>query len=285
MPDIVEWIKSFSVQNFWSIKTFISMIDILIVSFFIYQIIKILKGTRATELLKGILVIMVIKVFSSLFQLYTTEYIIDFVIQWSALALIVIFQPELRRALEHLGRGTLFTSQKKANPTQKMIESIADAAEYMGRRHIGALISLEMKSPLTEFIKTGIPVHADISSELLINIFIPNTPLHDGAVIIREYQIASAASYLPLSESPNVPKKFGTRHRAAIGLSEETDAITVVVSEETGEISIAHRSTLTNDISKQQLIDYLNEYYLVEDDNKNSWIHRLQQLIGKVVNN
>lgn len=279
MFEVTEWLKSIRLENLWSLKFFISMIDIFIVTFFIYQLIKLLRGTRATELLKGILVIVMIKVFSTFFQLYTTEYIIDFVIQWSAIALIVIFQPELRRTLEHLGRGTLFTSEKKMNPSKEAIEDIGEAVEYMSKRHIGALISIEMKAPLTEFIKTGIPIHAEISSELLINTFIPNTPLHDGAVIIKDYQIATAASYLPLSESPTIPKKYGTRHRAAIGLSEETDAITIVVSEETGDISIAHRSSMTTDLSKQDVINYLEKYYLNKDQEDNNkgllgWIHQ-----------
>ena len=256
---MITWLDSFEWTNLWSWTTLISIIDILIVAFFIYQLIKITKGTRATELLKGILVIIFIKFLSSFFQLHTTEYIVDIIIQWSAIALIVIFQPELRRGLQHIGRGSLFSIRKKANPVALTIGEISEAVQYMSRRHIGALISIEMESPLTEYIKTGVSLNALISSEIIINTFIPNTPLHDGAMIISNFIIASAASYLPLSESPAIPKKYGTRHRAAIGLSEETDAITIVVSEETGSISIAHRSNLMPDLTVDDLRDYLKE--------------------------
>lgn len=253
------WIENFDWSTLWSLTTLISIIDILIVSFFIYHLLRIARGTRATELLKGILVIIFIKFMSSFFQLHTTEYIVDFVIQWSAIALIVIFQPELRRGLQHIGRGSIFSIRKKTDSSEQMIEELGDAVQYMSRRHIGALISIEMESPLTEYVKTGVALEALISSEIIINTFIPNTPLHDGAMIISDYHIASAASYLPLSESAAIPKRYGTRHRAAIGLSEETDAITIVVSEETGAISLAHRSNLLPDLTLEDLKEYLME--------------------------
>src|SRR5690606_27924455 len=149
----------------------------------------------ATELLKGILVIISIKFISTFFQLHTTEYIVDFIIQWSAIALIVIFQPELRRGLQHIGRGSLFSIRKEADPVEDAIGEIAEAVQYMSRRRIGALISIEQDSSLSEYIKTGTILDARISSEIIINAFIPNTPLHDGAMIISDLTIASAASY------------------------------------------------------------------------------------------
>jgi diadenylate cyclase len=253
------WIENFDWSTLWSWTTLINIIDILIVSFFIYQLLRIARGTRATELLKGILVIISIKFISSFFQLHTTEYIVDFVIQWSAIALIVIFQPELRRGLQHIGRGSIFSIRKKTDMSERMIEEIGEAIQYMSKRHIGALISIEMESPLSEYVKTGVPINASITTEIIINTFIPNTPLHDGAMIISNYEIASAASYLPLSESAAIPKRYGTRHRAAIGLSEETDAITIVVSEETGAISVAHRSNLIAEMTIEDLKAYLEE--------------------------
>jgi diadenylate cyclase len=262
---MLTWLENFEWTNLWSWTTLVNIIDIIIVTLFIYQLIRIAKGTKATELLKGILVIISIKFLSSLFQLHTTEYIVDFVIQWSAIALIVIFQPELRRGLQHIGRGSLFSMRKEANPIEEAIDEIAEAIQYMSRRHIGALISIERNSPLSEYIKTGIALDAKISSEIIINTFIPNTPLHDGAMIIRNLEIASAASYLPLSESAAIPKKYGTRHRAAIGLSEETDAITIIVSEETGSISIANRSNLIADLTPESLHDYLSERLVPEE--------------------
>lgn len=283
---MITWLESFEWANLWSWASLISVVDILIVSFFIYQLIRIAQGTRATELLKGILVIILIKFLSTFFQLRTTEYIVDFIIQWSAIALIVIFQPEMRRGLQHIGRGSLFSIRKKSNPIDVTIEEIAEAVQYMSRRHIGALISIEMDSSLSEYIKTGVLIDARISSEIIINTFIPNTPLHDGAMIVSDYAIASAASYLPLSESPAIPKKFGTRHRAAIGLSEETDAITIVVSEETGTISIAHRSNLMTDVTVEELRNYLNTQLQphTESEGSTSIIGHLNNFIHAIQN-
>jgi diadenylate cyclase len=271
----------------WSWIMVINLIDIAIVAFVIYQLIKIVKGTRAIELLKGIVVILAMKFVSSIFGLQTTEFIVDFVIQWSALALIIIFQPELRRGLEHLGRGSLFGRRKKSNPSEMMVDNIAQAIQYMGKRRIGALISIEMDSGLDEYIHTGIPLKADISSELLINIFIPNTPLHDGAVILKDYKVATAASYLPLSESPAIPKKLGTRHRAAIGLSEVSDAITIVVSEETGEISIARGGNLITEMSSDDVVDYLNKELVLTEKEKETQgpLTRFIEAVRKGVSN
>lgn len=263
---MITWLENFDWANLWSFTTLINIIDILIVSFFIYQLMRIARGTRSTELLKGILVIITIKFLSSFFQLHTTEYIVDFVIQWSAIALIVIFQPELRRGLQHIGRGSIFSIRKKTDPVEATVDEIAEAVRYMSRRHIGALISIELESPLSEYIKTGIQLNALISSEIIINAFTPNTPLHDGAMILSDFMIASAASYLPLSESAAIPKKYGTRHRAAIGLSEETDAITIVVSEETGAVSVAHRSNLLPEMTIDELRDYLIEHLQIEPE-------------------
>ncbi len=287
---MINELQNFDWTTLWSWVTVINAIDILIVSFFIYQIMRISQGTRSTELLKGILVIITIKFMSSFFQLHTTEYIVDFIIQWSAIALIVIFQPELRRGLQHIGRGSLFSIRKKSDPVEFMVEELAEAVNYMSRRHIGALISIEKEAPLTGYIKTGIPLDAKISTEIIINAFIPNTPLHDGAMIIENFRIASAASYLPLSESPAIPKKYGTRHRAAIGLSEETDAITIVVSEETGAISIAHRSNLIPEMKVEEMATYLNQELKVEDKNKDKskiqiYFNEVIEMIRKAVTN
>ena len=280
-----DWLENFDLTRLWSWTTVINIVDILIVAFFIYQIVRIAKGTRATELLKGILVIISIKFISTFFQLHTTEYIVDFIIQWSAIALIVIFQPELRRGLQHIGRGSLFSIRKEADPVEDAIGEIAEAVQYMSRRRIGALISIEQDSSLSEYIKTGTILDARISSEIIINAFIPNTPLHDGAMIISDLTIASAASYLPLSESAAIPKKYGTRHRAAIGLSEDTDAITIVVSEETGLISIAHRSNLIADLTIDELREYLtNQLVPTEEDNELGVFSSIIESVRKAVN-
>lgn len=255
-------------------RNFLNVVDILVVTFFIYQLIKILRGTRAVQLLKGIAVIMLIKIVSFFLGLQTLDWIVDLVIQWSVLAIIIIFQPELRRGLEHLGRGSIFNrAKRKINPGENLVQQLAKAVQYMAKRRIGALISIQMDTELDEFIGTGIALDADISSELLINIFIPNTPLHDGAVIIRDYKIASAASYLPLSESTLISKELGTRHRAAIGLSEVTDAVTIIVSEETGGVSISYKGELLRELSKDDFEKFLRKNLIVveKETKKNSF--------------
>lgn len=255
----------------FSLNTLVNIIDILIVAFFFYQVLKFFENSRATQLIKGIAVIVLIKLVSSFFGLRTTEWLIDIVIQWSAIALIVIFQPELRRGLERIGRGNLFERKKATEPTVEMVDNLVSASRYMARRKIGALISIERKTSLNEFIQTGIPLDSEITSALLINTFVPNTPLHDGAVIIKNLRIASAACYLPLSDSATIPKKYGTRHRAAVGLSEETDAITIVVSEETGYISVTLAGQIITELSDEDLRNLLIKNLVVETDEDNSW--------------
>lgn len=255
----------------WSLlftwRSLINIIDVLIVAFFIYQLIIVVRGTRAVQLLKGIAIIVLIKVGSYFFQLQTVEWIVDLVIQWAVLALIIIFQPEMRRGLEHLGRGSLFNrKKKKKNPREDLVSSILKSVQYMSKRRIGALIAIEMETGLEEYVNTGISMGADISGELLINTFIPNTPLHDGAVIIQDYKIASAASYLPLSESSLISKELGTRHRAAIGLSEVSDALTVVVSEETGGVSITQNGNLYRDLSREDFEVFLTKALVTEEE-------------------
>ena len=259
----------------WSLlftwRSLINFIDILIVAFFIYQLIIVVRGTRAVQLLKGISIIVLIKVGSYFFQLQTVEWIVDLVIQWAVLALIIIFQPEMRRGLEHLGRGSLFNRRKKKkDPGEELVSSILKSVQYMSKRRIGALMAIEMETGLEEYINTGTLLGADISGELLINIFIPNTPLHDGAVIIQDFEIASAASYLPLSESSLISKELGTRHRAAIGLSEVSDALTVIVSEETGGVSITQNGNLYRDLSKEDFEVFLTKALVTNDEEQTS---------------
>jgi diadenylate cyclase len=219
----------------------------------------VVRGTKAVQLINGIFVILILKGVSEFLGLHTLLWLIDQVIDYGLLAIIIIFQPELRRALEQLGRGKIFTRvrQKAEEQQEKMVEAIVKASEYMAKRRIGALISIEQETGLTDYIETGIPLNSQVSSELLINIFIPNTPLHDGAVIISNNKIAAAACYLPLSESPFLSKELGTRHRAALGISEVTDSITIVVSEETGKISLAKNGELHRDLSLDALREML----------------------------
>ncbi|MBA2873028.1 diadenylate cyclase [Anoxybacillus calidus] len=235
------------------------IVDILLVWFVIYKLIMIIRGTKAVQLLKGIILIVLIRIVSNFLGFSTLQWLMDQALTWGFLAIIIIFQPELRRALEQLGRGKLFSrsSVPEEEEQTKTIEAIIKATEYMAKRRIGALISVERETGMGDYIETGIPLNAHISSELLINIFIPNTPLHDGAVIIQKNHVAAAACYLPLSESPFISKELGTRHRAALGISEVTDSVTVVVSEETGAISVTKNGELHRDLTLEQFRELL----------------------------
>ncbi|MXO77929.1 TIGR00159 family protein [Paenibacillus sp. OT2-17] len=236
------------------------IIDILIVTYIMYQLILLVRGTRAVQLLKGILFLVVIWAVSTWFDLYTLKWLMNQMFTFGVVAIFIIFQPELRRALEQLGRGKLFgRSSADDEEINKLIGEMIKALNYLSRRKIGALVVFERETGLNEYTESGIKTQAVVSSELLINIFIPNTPLHDGAVIIQNKQIASAACYLPLSENPFISKELGTRHRAAIGVSEVTDAVTVVVSEETGQISLAINGQVVRDIKEESLISKLYE--------------------------
>ena len=232
---------------------FLNIVDVLLVWFVIYQLIKVIKGTKAVQLLKGIFVIVIVRILTEVFHLVTLGAMMDQVIKWGFLAIIIIFQPELRRALEQLGRGRLFARSmlQEEEEKERLLGALSKSVNYMAKRRIGALISIEKETGLSEYIETGIPLNSDVTSELLINIFIPNAPLHDGAVIIQKNRIAAAGCYLPLSESPFISKELGTRHRAALGLSEVTDAITIIVSEETGAVSIAVDGDLNRDLSME----------------------------------
>ncbi|ETA74036.1 diadenylate cyclase CdaA [Ligilactobacillus equi] len=231
-----------------------NIVDILVVWFVIYELILLLRGTKAVQLFKGVLIIIAIKVISLYGGLETVSWIMDQVINWGIIACIVIFQPEIRRGLEHLGRGSVFTRNKAQREEEEMVEALDQAIQYMSKRRIGALITIQQNTGLDEYIETGIKLDAHITGALLINIFIPNTPLHDGAVIIKNNKVAVAAAYLPLSESNAIPKELGTRHRAAVGISEVTDALTVIVSEETGGVTITKNSELIRDLRRD---DYL----------------------------
>lgn len=237
------------------------IIDILIVSYVIYKVIQLVRGTRAVQLLKGILVVVIAWLLSIWFNLDTLRWMMNQMITVGVVAIIVIFQPELRRALEQIGRGKLFVrgSLEEDSDIHLRINEVIKATNYLSRKKIGALIVFERETGLNDYIESGIAMQATISSELLINTFIPNTPLHDGAVIIKQNQIMAAGCYLPLSENPFISKELGTRHRAAIGMSEVSDAICVIVSEETGQVSLAINGQIVRDIKDESLISKLYE--------------------------
>lgn len=259
--DVMDFSNFF--QNLSTIKIITSLLDLLIVWYVLYLLITVFKGTKAIQLLKGIVVIVIGQQISKILNLTATSKLFDIVIQWGVLALIVIFQPEIRRALEQLGRGNFLKryTNTYSRDEEKLIQSVSKAVQYMAKRRIGALIVFEKETGLQDYIETGIPMNSDISQELLTNVFIPNTPLHDGAMIIQGSKIAVAASYLPLSDSVKISKSLGTRHRAAVGISEVSDAFTVVVSEETGDISVTFDGKLRRGISKDVFEELLAEHW------------------------
>jgi diadenylate cyclase len=237
---------------------FADVIDILIVSYVIYKMILLVRGTRAVQLLKGIFVVLLAWGLSAVFNLYTLQWLMNQMFTFGMLAIIIIFQPELRRALEQLGRGKLFTrSSEDDGDFSLRIGEVIKAVNYLSRRKIGALIVFERETGLNDYVESGIQIGSKISSEILTNIFIPNTPLHDGAVMIRKDMLLAAGCYLPLSENPFISKELGTRHRAAIGMSEVSDAVCVAVSEETGQVSLAIHGQIVRDIKEESLISKL----------------------------
>ncbi|MEH7125582.1 diadenylate cyclase CdaA [Bacillus sp. JJ1532] len=256
-----------SFSDFSILKLLANTVDILLVWYVIYKLIVIVKGTKAVQLVKGIFVILLVKVISDNFHLQTLGWMMQQVLTWGFVVIAIIFQPELRRALEQLGRGRFFsrTGNQESEDQEKLVESIVKAVDYMAKRRIGALISIERETGMGDYIETGTPLESKISSELLINIFIPNTPLHDGAVILQKNQVAAAACYLPLSESPFISKELGTRHRAALGISEVTDSVTVVVSEETGSISLTKNGELHRDLQSDDFKEMLTTELITQN--------------------
>ena len=234
--------------------------DIFIVAIAVYYFMIAIKGTRAVQLVKGIIIIVDVYLASDILRLNTLNYILSALVQVAMFGVIVIFQPELRSLLERMGRvkngrvlGVAFDSINEAQEHEAVINNITTAAVDMSECRTGALIVIERDTRLGEYMNSGTVINADVSKELLKNIFVPNTPLHDGAVIIRENKIITAGCVLPLTANTNLASELGTRHRAALGLSESSDAIIVVVSEETGKISVAINGALTRNLTETSL--------------------------------
>lgn len=268
-PDrILNSIDAFLGDNFNLAIPDISVIDIVeivIISFFIYQIFKWIKNTRAWMLFRGILIVALFFVVAGLLQMNTILWLGERFISVAVIALVVVFQPELRYALEHLGRGNFFTRifaplvgrNQESRFSDKTLNDILLSVNDMSQVKTGALIAVENKVGLDEYVRTGITLDSLVSRQLINNIFEKNTPLHDGAVIIRGDRIVAATCYLPLSSSFYINKDLGTRHRSALGLSEVSDAVIIVVSEETGSISYAYGSQIYYNISQDALKEAL----------------------------
>ena len=228
------------------------IIDISLVWIIIYTVLKSLRNNvKMILIFKGVLVIVIVKLLSDYFNLTTVGLLLEYVIMWGPLALIIIFQPEIRNILEHLGRQQILTRHRvlTMDEREKMVYEIMNSIEYLRKSRIGALIVIERDISLNDYIERSKGIYADISSELLISIFFPRNPLHDGGVIIQGNRITSAGAVFPISLNTKINKRLGTRHRAALGISEESDAIAIVVSEETGKISVAISGVLNYNLS------------------------------------
>lgn len=274
---------NFKVLNFLTWNNLSIVLDVLIIWYLVYRLVLLVRGTKAVQLAKGIIFIFIVRIVAGLVQLHAFTYIVDQLVSWAVIACIVIFQPEIRRGLEHLGRLPWFNGREGSARDEQIrfIQELDKAAQYMSKRRIGALITIQQDTGLDEYIETGIKLDAEVTGELLINIFIPNTPLHDGAVIVTNNKIAVAAAYLPLSDNSMIPKSLGTRHRAAVGISEVTDAITVVVSEETGGVTITKNGHFWVDMSRDEYLKYLTQELVPKEEPKVSWRQRIVSKLWK----
>ena len=285
--NIIGYIKSLQGNPFELITL---IIDLTIVIFLIYSFLKIVKGSRAWQLIKGIALLIIITWLSGLFNLQILNWILTGIMNLGVIAIMIIFQPELRRGLEQLGTNkfTKFFGIDKdlATKTKEDIYKIVIATLELSKSKIGALIVIERDIKIQDVISSGIPMNADVSPQLLVNVFEPKTPLHDGAVIISGNKIAAAACVLPLADDNDIAKELGTRHRAAIGISKESDSIVVVVSEETGKVSIAKDGTLIADVKEDALKKILisnvvTKRFAVEKRERKNKIREIREKLHK----
>ena len=256
----------------------IDIIDILIVAVIIYELLLLTRHTRGSALLKGLFLLLVIMVVSNLLGLKSLNWLLLAILQNGALVLVILFQPELRKALERMGRSKLLTKSNRRNVDEErdtVISEIVQTVVDLSRRRVGALLVFERQTGLEDVIETGTRLNAEVSAPLLENIFEPNTPLHDGAAVIRDDQVIAAACILPLAEASGVSRELGTRHRAAVGISENTDAAVVVVSEETGIVSMARDGALKRPLSTDELKVFLNDYYSITNSGLSSFLRKL----------
>lgn len=237
------------------------IVDILIVAFILYKGFMLIKGTRAEQLLKGVLILLIASQISKYLHLYTMYWILDKLMNYGFFAILIVFQDELRKGLERIGRTRLFGYNRDTKVDESVASQITEALDELSDNKIGALLIFEKSTGLNEIAKTGTNMDSDISAALLVNIFTPNTPLHDGATIISKNRIKAAGCFLPLSDDYTIKKTLGTRHRAAIGISEKSDALALVVSEETGTISIAENGKLKRSITVDEVKDILTAHY------------------------
>jgi diadenylate cyclase len=271
-------------QFLWALEsiTWLDVLDIAAVTLILYGASFIIRGTTSVTAVRGLIVALIVTVLvSSLFQLAALQWLTSVILTLLGVSIAVIFAPEFRRALERLGRAGQLTGRTGAEDARvQVIEQVSQAAERLSERRHGALIVLERTTGLGEYVRTGVPLHADVSPQLLLTIFWPKTELHDGAVIISDGRIVAAAAVLPLSAARTLSgPKLGTRHRAAIGISEASDAVTIVVSEETGRISVASGGRLISRLDGKRLRTVLTAMYGPQPGDEQPWYLRLRQLL------
>jgi diadenylate cyclase len=248
----------------------LDIVDILLVAFVLYNLYSLIRYTRAMQLVKGLIALLMATLVSKWLGLHVINWLLQKAMTVIAVALPVVFQPELRRTLERLGRGKLFgkaTTVLAEEEMAELIDSLVKSTIVLSKNKIGTLIILERTTGLNDYIETGVNIEGLVSAEFLINIFIPNTPLHDGAVIIRGNRVMAAGCLLPLTENPNLAKELGTRHRAAIGITEQSDALALIVSEETGTISLAESGRMMRYLDKDSLQEKLGPLLKPEPTN------------------
>ncbi len=243
------------------------ILDILLVATIFYRVLLIIKGTKAAQMLIGIGVLFITLLFSKYLGLHTIDWIIQSLWAQIVLAVIILFQPEIRKTLAHMGEARFLPSFASAEE-MRSIEEIVRASIALSNRQIGALIVIEKETSLNDFIEMGTPLDAKVTHELLLSIFHPTSPMHDGAIIIRGNRVVAAGCFLPLTLSIDISKAFGTRHRAGIGLTEETDAVVIIVSEETGSITTAIGTSVEKNVDIGSLRDFLTEHFITQDKKK-----------------
>lgn len=270
-------------QGLLSTITFLDVIDIVVVAYFLYRLFLMLKNTRAATLGKGLMVLIGFTLICRWLNLHVISWLLEKSMTVIMVALPVVFQPELRRALEQIGRGKLFHkgSELDEQELEEMLDAVAHATKVMSKNKVGALMVFERATGLAERIETGVPIDGLVSSGLLQNIFVKDTPLHDGAVIIRGNRVVAACCLLPLTENRNLSQELGTRHRAAIGMSEQSDAMILVVSEETGTISIARNGELMRYLTVDDVKEILRTaIFRPHASVKNSLVDKIKSLWG-----
>ena len=279
MTDIMSTFRNM-VWNLTHRIRIIDILDILIVAVIVYELLLLTRHTRGSALLKGLFLLLIIALMSNLFGFISLNWLLRAILQNGAVVLVVLFQPEFRKALERMGRTRLFQKNGRKSMNEEcdlIISEIIQSIMDLSKRRVGALIVFEQQTGLQDVIETGTRLNAEISAPLLENIFEPKTPLHDGAVVIRDSEIMAAACILPLAEASGVSRELGTRHRAAVGITENTDVIVLVVSEETGIVSMAKDGQLTRPLTVKTLEEVLNGIFTTKESKVFSFLKSLKE--------